>query len=372
MITRIAIKNFKVFREAEINLTSLNLFTGMNGMGKSTFIQSLLLLRQSIVNSIPARGLVLRGEEGSIIDIGKGKDVYSIYADSDYISFEIDINFQNQLKITYTYEAENDVLPVSEKHEYFYDFQVNPSLFNRNFTYLKAERIAPEHNYKANLSAVKQKHLGYKGENVPLFIALNKLEPIKLNGVRHEKAKANNLLSNIDAWMADITPGTHVISTYYNELDIVKLGYQFDVGNDVTPEFSPVNVGFGFTYTLPIITAILSSKKDDLLIIENPESHLHPQGQAKLGELIAKAANDGVQIIVESHSDHLFNGIRVAVKRDLIKSSDLSVFYFERDEESSEHITTISQPIIESDGRISHKPKGFFDEHTKQLDLLIK
>ena len=376
MITRIAVNNFKAFRKAELNLSLLNLFTGLNGIGKSIFIQSLLLLRQSDANLMPdIRGLILKGGDEGIIDLGKGKDVYSIHADSDsdFIKFEVDINNTLFLDVAYDFDAESDVLPLSKTYPNNYNNPGNPSLFNNRFIYLIAERIGPEHNYKANLSAVKQKRfLGYRGENVPLFIALNKFEPVNLPSVQHKDAKTNNLISNLDAWLNDITPGSHVISTYYNELDVVRIGYQFDTGKDVTPEFSPVNVGFGFTYTLPVLTAILSAEKGDLLIIENPESHLHPQGQAKMGELLAKAANDGVQIIVESHSDHLFNGIRIAVKNGAINKDDVSVFYFERDPESNEHITTIFEPIIESDGRISHKPKGFFDEYAKQLDSLIR
>ena len=371
MITRIRIRNFKAFKEAEINLATLNLFTGMNGMGKSTFLQSLLLLRQSDANIIPEiKGLQLKGE---MIDIGKGKDAHSIHADSDLISFEVDYENKPIVNVSFNFVAESDVLPYDKANANNLISGGNYSLFNSNFKYLKAERIAPDHNYKANLAAVQQSgFLGYRGENAPLFIALNKLEPIKLESVNHKNAKANNLISNIDAWFNEITPGTHVISTYFNELDIVKLGYQFENGEDVTPEFSPVNVGFGFTYTLPVITAILSAKKGDLIIIENPESHLHPQGQAKLGELIARAASDGVQLIIESHSDHLFNGIRVAIKNGIVKTDDVSVFYFIRDEKSGEHITKIEQPVIESTGRISHKPKGFNDEYSKQLDELIK
>lgn len=374
MITRIAIKNFKAFREAELDINVLNLFTGQNGMGKSTFIQSLLLLRQSDANLIPEfRGLVLKGGDGGIIDLGKGKDIYSIHADSDYITFEVDVDSKTFIDVTYEYIAESDVLPLSRVHKSSYSNPGHPALFSNRLTYLKAERIGPEHNYRANLAAVKQnRFLGYKGENVPLFIALNKLEPVKLESVRHKNSKASNLISNLDAWLNEITPGTHVISTYFNELDIVKVGYQFDNGNDFTPEFSPVNVGFGFSYVLPVVTAILAAEKGDLLIIENPESHLHPQGQAKIGELLAKAASGGVQIIVESHSDHLLNGLRVAVKNKCINKDDVSIFYFERTEESKEHITSISQPVIESDGRISHRPKGFFDEYSKQLDSLIK
>jgi len=374
MITRISISNFKAFREAEINVNMLNLFTGLNGMGKSSFIQSLLLLRQSDSNIIPeVKGLVLKGGDGGIIDLGKGKDVYSIHADSDTIRFEIDEDNYVFLDLAFDYDAESDVLELSKTHTNSYNNPGNSALFSNRFTYLKAERIGPDHNYKANLSAVKQNgFLGYRGENVPLFIALNKTRALKLPSVQHEKASANNLLSNLDAWLNDITPGSHVISTYYNDLDIVKVGYQFDNGKDVTPQFSPVNVGFGFTYTLPILTAVLSAEKGDLLIIENPESHLHPRGQAKLGELFARAANDGVQIIIESHSDHLFNGIRVAVKNKLINNEDVSVFYFERDLRSEEHITEILEPEIEIDGRVKFSPNGFFDEFSKQLSELIR
>jgi len=370
MITRVGIQNFKAFKEAEINLSSLNLFTGLNGMGKSTFIQSLLLLRQSEADIVPEiKGLILKGE---IIDLGKGKDIYSIHANTDFINFDIDVDYENYLNLTFQYEAENDVLALSKSHSQRFNNTGNSALFSNRFAYLKAERISPEHNYKANLAAVKQsRFLGYKGENTPLYIALYRHEIVALSGVRHKNAKATNLISNIDAWLNEIAPGTHVISTYYNELDIVKMGFQFESGNDYTPEFSPPNVGFGITYLLPVITALLTAEKGDLIIIENPEAHLHPQGQAKMGELIARAANEGVQIIVESHSDHLFNGIRVAVKEKLISTDDVSVFYFEREANSAEHITTITQPQITEDGRITQRPKGFFDEHTKLLDQLM-
>ncbi|MBC7382199.1 MAG: AAA family ATPase [Bacteroidia bacterium] len=171
MITRIRIRNFKAFREAEINLSSLNLLTGMNGMGKSTFIQSLLLLRQSDANLIPEiRGLLLKGE---MIDIGKGKDAHSINADSDIISFEVDYEYKPVVNVSYNFVAESDVLPYDSANEKNLISGGHFSLFNSNFKYIKAERIAPDHNYKANLAAVQQNgFLGYRGENTPLFIAL--------------------------------------------------------------------------------------------------------------------------------------------------------------------------------------------------------
>jgi predicted ATPase len=163
MITRIKINNFKAFREAEINLSKLNLFTGMNGMGKSTFIQSLLLLRQSDAHFIPEiQGLQLKGD---IIDIGKGKDAHSIHADSDLISFEVDYHYKKIVRASYNFIAESDVLPYDKNNKNNLISGSNYSLFNNNFKYLKAERIAPNHNYKANLAAVQRSgFLGYRGE----------------------------------------------------------------------------------------------------------------------------------------------------------------------------------------------------------------
>src|SRR5690606_34572833 len=115
--------------------------------------------------------------------------------------------------------------------------------------------------------------------------------------------------------------------------DDVVLHYDY-VGRTGVRESSqklrPSNVGFGLTYSLPLVVACLIAKPGSVLLLENPEAHLHPQGQAALGELIVRAARDGVQILVETHSDHVLNGIRLAVKRQLISKDDVVVHYFQR------------------------------------------
>jgi predicted ATPase len=134
----------------------------------------------------------------------------------------------------------------------------------------------------------------------------------------------------------------------------------------------PTNVGFGLTYVLPVVTAVLFASPGDLLIIENPESHLHPQGQARLGKLFAQAAENGVQLFIETHSDHVLNGVRVATKQKIISPENVGLFFFVRDFESDEHKTEIIQPFIDENGRIDKRPKGFFDEWGNQLDELMK
>ncbi len=372
MIERIALHNFKAFDYAEIGLTELNLFTGMNGMGKSTFIQSLLLLRQATQNNNVKSlrsGLPLKGQ---LIEIGNGKDAQNIHAEDNTLGFEIDFQDQAKLSVHYNFIADSDFLSCFEVDYNEKEIEVQALFSKGKFQYLNAERKSPSTTFLGSNSQVtQQRSLGKHGEYTVHFIAHNQREPLSnpsliLNGVQ------NTLLDQIDAWFGRITPNTHLKATYFQELDIAKLTYSFGSGTNSTGEFTPINVGFGFTYVLPVITAVLAARKGDLVIIENPESHLHPQGQAQLGELFAMAAEGGVQLIIETHSDHLLNGIRVAVKQKKIDPEKVSIFYFERDEKSDEHITEIIQPIIDSDGRLSRQPKGFFDEYAKQLDQLIQ
>ena len=144
---------------------------------------------------------------------------------------------------------------------------------------------------------------------------------------------------------------------------------QPNLGN--TNRFKAENVGFGITYVLPVVLALLKSKPGDLLIIENPESHIHPRGQVILGRLMSIAAMSGVQIIVETHSDHIINGIRVAVKENLIAKNKALIYYFEKVIESDEQYSKITNIEIDEKGELSEYPKDMLDEWNDQLMKLL-
>ena len=127
-----------------------------------------------------------------------------------------------------------------------------------------------------------------------------------------------------------------------------------------------VNVGFGYSYILALLVTALIAEKEEMVIFENPEAHLHPRGQAVLMELISKAVAHGVQIIIESHSDHIINGSLVAVNKKWITPDLLSIYYFEREEHGH---TALSHHLqISETGRITRPPKGFFD----QIDIDLR
>lgn len=370
MISSIYIKNFKAIREAKFELSNLNLLTGLNGMGKSSLIQTLLLLRQSrnmLDNSISLKG--------DLTELGTGRDVLYQYADDEEISLEI--IFAEKIKFERTFIAKDSIqLPInSEKKTSIYDLP-NESLFSKSFQYLTAEHLSPKQIYQTSTwetdegalkDYAKLASLGKNGEYTAHYLSSFGDKFVLYDNLLHSSTSSKILYQQIDAWLSEISPNVRLTNTYLTNLNGVIQTFKFSTKSGFTNEYKPINVGFGLTYALPIIVSLLTAWENDLIIIENPESHLHPKGQSKMGELMALAAQNGVQIIVETHSDHILNGVRVATKRKNIDAEKIRIYYFDRDIESEAHYCRVLQPVIDQDGRIDEWPDGFFDEFEKNL-----
>ncbi len=372
MIDFINIKNFKTLLDASFPLSDLNLFSGLNGMGKSTLVQSLLLLRQSQErNVLMTKGLLLNGE---YLALGTGKDALSSASENEEIIFTIKWReLDDVAKFVFDYQHDSDLMPLREAS--IQGSTESISLFNANFQYLSAERLGPQSHHQLSDFHIRDlKSIGHHGEYAVHFIAVNGAKELDILELRHEKALSDTLLANIEAWMSDITPGLRITATAQPKFNSASLSYSFVQGKEIkeiTDEFKPQNVGFGLSYVLPVVTSILSASRGDLLIIENPESHLHPAGQSIMGKLCALAAKNGVQLIVESHSDHFLNGVRVAVKQKILAPENVKVFFLQRDPHSPVHASDVLYPNIDNEGRIDCWPDGFFDEWDRQLDRLL-
>ena len=134
------------------------------------------------------------------------------------------------------------------------------------------------------------------------------------------------------------------------------------------------NVGFGVSYSLSVVTALLSAKPGALIMIENPEAHLHQDGQAKLAELICLVAQRGIQVVVETHSDHIINGVLVNCKRFEkegrgIDRENVSIYYFSGQDEN--HAVQYEEVKVLEDGKLEFQPIGFFDQIEKDIDYLL-
>lgn len=162
-------------------------------------------------------------------------------------------------------------------------------------------------------------------------------------------------------------PGTHFLVQPVERANQVTLSFRTSEASDY---YRPQNVGYGLTHVLPIITACLGAQPGDVLLIENPESHLHPAGQSEMGRFLARTAAAGAQVILETHSDHVLNGVRKAVKNEIIAPDAVAFHFFAAREEHTDRARVMS-PMIDPAGVLDYWPQGFFDQFDKDTSELL-
>jgi predicted ATPase len=383
MIKSIEISNFKSIRSKRFPLRNLNVLLGLNGQGKSSFIQSLLLLRQS--DKPDKSELKLQGGENGLVNIGTATDLMYQYNKEDSVSYEVQFDQAQPVNLTYAFKQDADVLkavtPLS--NEQIRLIQDEP-LFSNKFQYLNAQRIEPKSSNIASYSNVMESNsLGKYGQYTAHYIELRGNDDVVFENLLHKDSSSfdevtgkqivtKTLLNQINLWLGEISPGVSV-QTNKVSTDIILLEYDFEQPNvGRTNKYKPENVGFGISYALHVVTALLSVNPGGLVIIENPESHIHPSGQAELGKLIALVAQNDVQIIIETHSDHILNGIRVGVKEQKLDKDKAILFYFNKVVKEQEQYSEITNIELDRNGTLSELPQNLLSEWTTQMSKLIR
>jgi predicted ATPase len=380
VLTQIDLQHFKCFRRLKLPLGKLTLLSGTNASGKSTILQALVLLHQTCVAHEWSNRLQLNGSE---ISLGTFRDVIDkVYGKSEF-HFEL---HADTLRVAWTFSGDRQasdmsaavaiarvntsVWPSPERLRYLLPEQETAAtpLINclRNLTYLTAERVGPRDFYELHdVNAIPS--VGPRGEKAVGLLHLKRQQPVLSSLVL--ESSPGLLLQQVEARMRVFFPDSSLDVQPVQHTNLVTLALGTTKSNDF---HRPINVGFGLTQVLPIVVAALSATKGDLLLIENPEVHLHPRGQAIMGQFLAEVANAGVQILVESHSDHVLNGIRRAVKSGCVSSDKVALHFFRPRDENPELIeqdlAQVVSPTLDQRGNIDHWPEGFFDQYDKDLN----
>lgn len=363
MLKEVKIQNFKCFDSFVLPMSNVNILTGINGMGKSTIIQSLLLMRQSVKKDGGMKGLYLNGEYASL---GNAQDILYEKAESEKIGLGY-TDRSGKYFWEYQYLPESDYLPVIQTD----GKDARSELFGNRFSYLSAYRIQPQDLYRIrNEEDIVYREFGNNGEYALQYLSRYGDDKVENDKIILEDKLGNSLKNQTRVWLDKISPGVSPQVTVNMQLRTSEVRYEFVEGREKTKSYKSVNVGFGITYVLPLLIALLSSTKGDIVVVENPEAHIHPAGQRMLGELIARAGKGGVQLIIETHSDHIINGIRLAVKNQTILGENVELSFFYKDQEDGFQHKCI-HPHILRDGRLDCWPEGFFDEWDKALYELI-
>jgi predicted ATPase len=180
--------------------------------------------------------------------------------------------------------------------------------------------------------------------------------------------KGNKFQHHVNAWLSYIIDGVTIVPVKDSETHTARIAVEntFSKGRPIFP----TNTGFGISYSLPIIVSCLLARKGAFLIIENPEAHLHPSAQSKLGLFLGVMANSGVKILLETHSDHIINGIQIAVAEKKINYELVSLNFFSYQENSTQ--PEVQRINLKKMGELTDWPKGFFDQTQIDYSRLIR
>lgn len=376
MLLALEIKNFKSARDLPIKLAPLTVLTGLNGSGKSTVLQALALIKQTLDLKDDEKSLIL---QGPLIRLGRSEDIQYEGAKTDDIQFSIKTTL-SELHFLAKAKHGADTLELRLTG----DSTIVRAELSVGFQFIQADRMTPALQYEQ--ASTPDQILGWLGCGGEFTVDF-----LQRNGDKHVSSSRKCPLSEIEAlkelivqaaptpslqdqtagWLQQLSPGIKISANPVDISETTSLRFQYTGTkiDSLSRNHKPSHVGFGLTYCLPIIVACLAAPPGALLLLENPEAHLHPRGQAALGRLLAKSAADGVQIVVETHSDHVLNGIRVAVKQKEIAADDVAIHYFTRETESGE--SSIDSPRILPDGQMDRWPEGFFDQWDQSLDELL-
>lgn len=347
MIDMLQIEGFKRFESQPFRFAPLTVLAGLNGAGKTTLIHALLLLRET--SRLGGSGVVqLNGPYG--LDLGTAEDILNWNA-SELVLTAKDSGGVSRFAFDKA-GGEEMYLSVSHTTPYVCSaFSPVPGAF----TYLSAERFGPRSSVRANSLPVEQLEVGVWGENSAQILEARGGKPA--NPARlHPSSEGSPLLKyELERWMSEIARPVEISAERYAGSTVCALSFRSPGGTYVRS----TNMGFGVSYALPVVLAGLIARDGGLLIVENPEAHLHPAGQSRMGFFLAWLAATGVQVVLETHSDHVINGIRRAIGEfDALSADSAIVHYFSLDDGVAPQ-----ELHFNSRGGISDWPKGFFDQY---------
>ena len=386
MLKSIEVQNFKLFREKTIfsNLKRLNFLTGINGRGKSSMLQTLLLVAQSVTENKFGSKLLLNG---CYANLGNGIDIKNDNTSRDnpiFISFETE---NSKFEYYFSFENENDqalsidhiivngvnydLLTSDIQLEDFVPQSLKQDVesFFHNVAYVSAERIGPQLHYSHSNN---KQIVGPQGEFTACALYNNKDLRISdefVDGIIDlfpellPEDLDHSMAGQVQFWLSLMFKDVQIETQYINEANEYVMKFY---RSDSRGKFKPTNVGYGYSFALPIIVAGLLAEKGSVLIVENPEAHLHPKAQNIIGKFMSLLSENGVQVFVETHSEHIINATRVLLVQEAFDVDNLNIMYFDdADESYYKHI------VVNEDGLIENWPDGFFDQSELDNNIIL-
>ena len=380
MITELRLKDFKCLKEDAFSLSRVNVFAGRNGIGKSSLMQSMLLIAQSMEENGQLKKVKMNGkflQLGTFHDIlrqngGTDEVVIRIVSDDSSVgdfaelilgedkepgsARIVDLKTPQVDSALDTPSANSDGTSGNNSKNALASVDVTsalpPLMQLQNVYFISADRTGPMNSQKKDPS-ITLNNVGIHGEHI-----------------------INVLYRGGSSLMADV----HQALSYVMKQSTLEMK---EVNDDLlllldsvdnSQGFKPVNVGFGYSYVLTILLTLLVAEPKSKVFIENPEAHLHPGAQSRLVDfLFRQTSRKKLQLFIETHSENIFNAVRRASLSDMgVLPQEVKTYFFYDDEEKALHYTEIE---LGDDGSLNRFPVDFFDQTRQELRemmLLVK
>jgi predicted ATPase len=407
MLKALQLGNFKSWREVNVPLAPITGLFGTNSSGKSSLLQALLLMKQSTENSDVQQVLEF-GNDKTLVDLGGFQEVIFqrdtkrklllglAYFDPQFsnvgeIRFVSSISLiKNKLELdSFSYDygfskiqvpsiAElrvlgvNDVL--SRDSQKFYRFSKNQrskendqgfsdtteSFFEfvlSQVSYLSAPKDYAQRVYP--WSGAAPSNVGQHGENtiaalLAARVSGNKVKDKPLENYIAEKLKDLGLIDSFR--LEELREGTNIFRVLVRH-------------TPESPEVSLTDVGSGVSQVLSVLVQCYYVPEGSTVILELPELHLHPSVQSGLADIFIDAYQKrGVQIILESHSEHLLRRLQRRIAEEKILPTDVNL-YFCSLEKGESKLTTLD---VDEYGNIRNYPKDFFGDDFAEIAAITK
>jgi len=440
MITKLRAQNFKSWKDTgDLHLAPLTGLFGINSSGKTSILQMLLMLKQTVES--PDRNRVLHfGDERSLVDLGTFSDVLyahqtdaplqlglswklpetlrvtnpevprqGLYATDD-LAFHTEIHEEEDNRILverfrYTFDTHKfgmqrkDTNKKKEQYDLItgdypakrtrgrawqlpppvkcYGFPDEASGYYQNtgflsdfvlafenlfsrITYLGPLREYPQRSYI--WAGERPQDVGQRGEKAIAALLAARAEGLTSPRLVKKRRFRKPIEKRILGWLQEMEL---IYSFSLEQIAENRKDYEFRVKKSrSSSEVLITDVGFGVSQLLPVLVLCYYAPEHSTIILEQPEIHLHPSVQAGLADVFIDVVKErNVQIILESHSEHLLRRLQRRIAEERI-SADKTALYFCRIKDGTSAIELLD---VDEYGNIKNWPKDFFGDETGEL-----